>query len=240
MIIDYLSDIQPVITVFSGPEWLRTQRLQNQTAYGTDENTFTYHTNNSSNISGVVGLFLGGMRQLSSNYALRLGLEYNYSGSLTTSGINTTGDEPTTSTSYQYQYKLKTQQLMAVAKLFTSFHTSLINRDVKPYASVGLGASFNEFSQFNATTNQSGSVNLTPSFANNSSTTFSYSLGVGAESEIYKNVLIGMGYRFMDFGCTSSGRGQVVINDFAFPVSFKLQLPKIYANQLLLHVTYLA
>lgn len=240
MALPYPSDRQAVVTLFSGPGRLSTKNLQNQTAYGTDENIFTYQTNNSGNSREFVGLFLGGTRQLSNNYTLQLGLEYDYSGSLTASGINTTGDEPATLTSYSYQYKLKTQQIMAVAKLFTSLHSFRINHDVKPYVSVGLGTSFNRFSQFSATTDQSGSVNLTPSFANKTTNTFSYSLGVGAETKAYKHVHVGIGYRFMDLGPASSGRGQIAINNFAYPVNFRLQLPKLYANQLLLHVTYLA
>lgn len=108
-----------------------------------------------------------------------------------------------------------------------------------PYFSVGLGAAFNNANDFRTRIEELG-VNVTPVFRNHSQSAFPYTLGVGVDTPINQQTRLGLGYRFSDFGAASLTKGEVVINQYRAPVDFALSTPHIYANQLIVQLTYLA
>ena len=109
-----------------------------------------------------------------------------------------------------------------------------------PYASVGIGAAFNATNKYKTSTQESGSINLTPVFHDKSQAEFSYSLGLGIDTDISQKIRIGLGYRFSDFGKASLGSGQVVLNNYNYPVPFSLSTNRTYANQFIAQISYLA
>ena len=233
---------RPVVSLFGGVAGLSSNN--SQTFHGTDDEIFVYNYNgqDTSTTTGFVGVFFGAEHQLSyPGLFIDAGLEYDYFGHGKASGMNSVGIEPGTSTLYQYNYNIQSQQVLAVAKLFATANLSALpSHPFYPYVSVGLGAAFNDASQFNTSTEETGSVNLTPTFKSRSTTDFSYTLGLGVDTNVNQHVRVGVGYRFSDFGNASLSNGAIVFNQYRYPTSFSLSVPNTYANQFIAQITYVA
>jgi opacity protein-like surface antigen len=205
---------------------------------GTDSDVFAYTNSGSGKNTGFIGVFLGAEHSLpwiSYPGFMQAGVEYNYFGNIGVRGINTVGVEPQTSTTYQYNYNVQTQQVLGTLKLFATAYERF-----HPYGEVGLGAAFNHTGQYNATTTETGSINLTPGFSNQSNTQFSYSLGLGVDTQVNTKIRIGLGYRYSNFGSSSLGNGTVTFNNYQSPVSFVLGNSNTDANQLIARISYVA
>lgn len=225
--------LRPVITVQGGYANLNTHL--SHTYSGTDDELFSYSVHNNNWNTGIGGAFVG-IEATSTDIcaAVQAGIEYNYFGSVDVKGTNNAGIQDSTYTPYNFRFKEQTQQVLFVAKFMSnSFQT------IHPYFLVGLGAAFNDASSFSANTQQTGSINLTPTFASNTQTEFSYSLGLGIDVDIYQNLRAGLAYRFSDFGKSELKKGQVVFNNYQASVPFNLSTGNIYSNQALLSLTYL-
>ena len=206
---------------------------------GTDSDVFTYNNSGSGKNTGFVGVFLGAEHALPliarPGFFMQAGVEYNYFGKIGVNGINTVGVEPQTATTYHYNYNFQTQQVLGTLKLFATTHERFY-----PYGEVGLGAAFNHAGQYNATTTETGSINLTPGFSNQNQTQFSYSLGLGVDTQVNTKIRVGLGYRYSNFGASSLGNGTVIFNNYQSPVSFALGDSNAYANQLIARISYVA
>lgn len=228
---------QHVISLFGGG-FASAHAGHSQSYLGTDDNVFSYSNNGHSKNSGLVGGFLGeefNPLKFNPSLFLQAGIEYTYFGNNHLHGSNTVGIEPNTSTLYHYGYTLQSQQLLAVAKILTTTHQFF-----HPYLSAGLGVAFNHAGEFGAHTYDTGSVNLTPTFNGRSNTEFSYALGAGVDATISEHVRLGLGYRLSDLGKTSLGNGRVIINNYSFPTAFTLVTQRMYANQIVAQLSYLA
>ncbi|WP_258956744.1 outer membrane protein [Legionella sainthelensi] len=230
----------PVISVFGGPAWFDVS-TKTRTFLGSDDDKFIYHNKNNNQANGFVGVFLGGEFQLPyKKLFLQGGVEYDYLGNSRVKGSNSVGIEPQTYSYYDYSWNVQTQQVLAVAKLLTTTELNLGTvRQFFPYFSVGLGAAFNNANDFRTRIEELG-VNVPPIFRNHSQSAFSYTLGVGVDTPINQQIRLGLGYRFSDFGAASLTKGEVVLNQYRAPVDFALSTPHIYANQLIVQLTYLA
>lgn len=236
------SRYSPVVSIFAGPAGMDFHHAQ--TFVGTDDEVFSYHSQENNQTQGFVGIFLGLEHPLPwYSLFLQLGAEYTYWSNVTVSGTNLVGIEPRTSTVYDYRFKIQTQQALVVAKLLapaqllTGTHPHLFY----PYVSAGLGAAFNQASHYGVSTTETNGVNITPTFASNLRTGFSYNLGLGVESNISDHFRAGIGYRFTDFRNASLGYGQITLPDAStFPVPFSLGIPHVYANQFVVQLSYVA
>ena len=201
-------------------------------------NAFNYTNSGSGKITGFIGVFLGAEHVLPwvtrPGFFMQAGVEYNYFGKIGVNGINTVGVEPQTSTTYNYNYNVQTQQVLGTIKLFATTYERF-----HPYGEVGLGAAFNHAGQYNATTTETGSINLTPGFSNLNQTQFSYSLGLGVDTQVSTKIRVGLGYRYSNFGSTSLGNGIVTFNNLHAPVPFNIS-SNTYANQLIARISYIA
>lgn len=204
---------------------------------GTDSDVFTYNNSGSGKNTGFIGVFLGAEHNLPLiphlGFFMQTGVEYNYFGKIGVNGINTVGVEPQTSTTYRYNYNFQTQQVLGTLRLFATTYERF-----HPYGEVGLGAAFNHTGQYNATTTETGSINLTPGFSNQNETRFSYSLGLGVDTQVNTKIRVGLGYRYSNFGSSSLGNGTVIFNNYKSPVPFALGSSNTYANQLIARITY--
>ena len=99
------------------------------------------------------------------------------------------------------------------------------NQALRPYFSWDLGAAFNKASDYKETPLVSGAVATHP-FNNNTQTAFTWGLGIGVDVSISKNLRVGAGYQFADFGSVSLGRTP------AANTSQTLSFPHLYSNQL--------
>ena len=207
-----------------------------QTYFGADDSVFSYSGTKSNSSPFLIGLGMGAEKQLSnSNFRARAGLEYITIWPTQINGLHSVGDEPQTYTLYNTHYQMQTQQTLLTARV-----SKALQQDYHLYLMAGLGLSFNRLSQYRTSTVDSGSFNLTPSFANHTQSSFSYSLGAGIEREIEEHIRLGLGYRFSDLGKASFGLGQVMMNTYAAPVPFTLVSSHAYSNQLLVQLSYIA
>jgi opacity protein-like surface antigen len=230
----YLMKARGVVSLLGGYANQDVGNSQHSYA-GTDDDIFIYQNSNDSKNSGFVGAFIGFELPLScTNLATQAGVEYDYFGPVNINGAHSVGIEAATATPYNYHYHLQSQQVLAVAKLLY-----MNNRIYHPYLSIGLGAAFNRAYGFSATTSQTGSINIAPTFTANVQSAFSYNLSLGVDVDVVSNVRLGLAYRFSDFGRSSLGKGQVAYNDYQSAVPFSLSNAHTYVNQLLLEVTYL-
>lgn len=230
-------ELKPLIAVQGGyASMVVSSRVQQ--FVGTDDNVFIY--NNSGNIrdQGFVGGFAGvesSMPWIStrSSVGVQLGVEYNYFGNTKVNGVHTVGIEPATSTVYNYKYHSQTQQVLGLLKLFTTTYGRFY-----PYGEVGLGAAFNNNSRFNATTLETGGINIAPFYSARNRSQFSYGLGLGIDAQASTAIRIGLGYRYSNFGATTFKRGLIKFNDYVASVPFSLGSSHAYANQLLVRISY--
>ena len=105
-------------------------------------------------------------------------------------------------------YRFQSQQVLAVAKGIGSYR-QLFN----PYVLIGLGAAFNRLAALNA-----------PVLTRNP---FSYALGIGVEKALLDPLLLGLGYRYSNFG-SSTVTSAAIATDAAHA----------YANQFVAQITY--
>ena len=229
----------PFATVFGGAAW--SQQSGGASTYiGTDSEKFIYRSQNNASALGYGGVIVGFEHRLFyDNLYVQLGAEYDKFAGTSFHGSSLAGVDLNTSTLYQYQYHLSTQQAMGTAKFFSIVKVpKLKDRNLYPYFSVGLGAAFNKANQFTTSTLETGSINLTPTFASSSNTNFSYNLGVGIEMEVIEHLRLGLGYRYSNFGKVALGQGVVSYNQYRYPANYVLGVSNAYANQLLAGLTY--
>jgi len=212
----------------------KTQRF-----IGTDSDIFTYNNSGNKKDAGFIGVFLGTEHTIPliprPGFFMQAGVDYNYFVKSGIKGINTVGIEPQTETTYRYNYNFQTQQILGTLRLFATTYERF-----HPYGEIGLGAAFNHAGQYKATTTETGSINLTPLFATQNQTQFSYSLGLGVETQLYTKIRVGLGYRYSNFGSSSLGDGKVTFNNYQSPVPFTLGSSNTYANQLIARISYVA
>lgn len=204
---------------------------------GSDSNIFTYANSTITTNTGFIGIGLSAEHALPFEVPrgvfMQSGVEYNYFGSANVKGINRVGIEPETSTVYYYDYHVQTQQILGVIKLFATEYNRFY-----PYGEVGLGAAFNQASRYHTVAFETGSINITPGFNHYNSVQFSYSLGLGVETQLSMKIRAGLGYRYSDFGTSSLGAGAVSFGHYRYPVLFTLSGLHASTNQLLGRISY--
>ncbi len=227
---------QPVLAMFGGFSGLSAG--YSQSYVGTDDTVFRYKNTNNTLYNGLIGGFLGAewahVKYMPA-LLLQTGLEYTYLGNTSLSGSDSVGIQPNTATFYDYRYTLKSQQLLGVVKLL-----SFPEKRWHPYVSAGVGAAFNTMKQFGAVTDETDSINLTPSFADNNSAQFSYALGAGIDTVLTNHARLALGYRFTDIGQTTLQNGIITTNAYSTALNFALSSPRVYMNQLVIQLAYLA
>lgn len=207
---------------------------------GADDDVFTYTNSDYGKNKGFIGGFLGVESPVPwltayPSLLMQIGVEYNYFEHISVSGINTVGIEPETSTLYNYHYNFNTQQVLGLLKLLTTHYGRFY-----PYGEVGLGVALNRNNQYVATTTETGSINIAPTFNNQNNTQFSYSLGLGIDAEVTSNIRVGLGYRYSNFGSSSFDNGMVRFNNYQAAIPFTLGASHADANQLLARISYIA
>ena len=130
---------------------------------------------------------------------------------------------------YNYAYNLNHKHIAVKGKLLGQLGLPCFNQ---PYISASLGVGFNTSHHFTSTPTIVEAL-PTPNFSSNTTTSFTYTLGIGIQGEITKNWQVGVGYEFADWGQSQLGRapGQTMGQG--------LSLSHLYTNGLMLNLTYL-
>lgn len=227
-----LSTYRPVISLTGG--YANMDATGKAYFLGEDESVFAYDSKANSRNGGVVGGFLGVEHSLPWYGLLaQAGLEYNYFTPIQIHGEHTVGMEPDYSTFYRYHYRVQSQQFLASVKILATNDKAL-----HPYVQVGLGAAWNRVGNFSAITDETGSINLTPTFNDHTRAEFSYNLGAGLDFDMSKNVRIGFGYRFTGLGNASLTGGQISMGDFTTSVPFAVGIHNAGEHQLIAQISY--
>ena len=129
---------------------------------------------------------------------------------------------------YAYQYKVLHTAIALKGMLLGHWNLPVI-----PWISASLGVEFNKAYGFNNTPTISEEVQ-SPNFTSNTTTAFTYTIGIGAERQINPHWQMGVGYEFSDWGKNHLGRAAQQTQNSG------LNLNHLYTNGVLFNLTYIA
>lgn len=169
--------------------------------------------------------FLGIQTLLREKLQGQVGLAVATTGNASLSGNIWDDGEPIFN-NYTYSYQVKHTHLALKGKLLSDRGYFLI-----PWVSGSLGVGFNQAHDYSNTPTLSETV-VMPDFASNTTTAFTYTLGVGLERHLNSHWQAGIGYEFADWGKSQLHRasGQTLNSG--------LSLPHLYTNGFLFNLTY--
>lgn len=192
------------------------------------EELYIYSPSNRTQMQGMFEVFLGAEHLVLTNWLLQAGLAYNQTGSYQAQGTFLQGADTSSTDQYTYKYNTVARALLAEAKLMRIYQDKFY-----PYLLVGLGGSFNKSSNFS--TNVPPFLTFTRTYANNSSRSFAYNVGVGIDMNIAQHARLGLGYRFAGLGQANLGASTIDNTH----VSGVLSQSNLYENEILLQLTYI-
>ena len=209
----------PLITFSVGPDFIQQGRAQTLSLYPPFENDYTNKKNAATVIDG--GIFVGIERGLTDKIRLQYGIAGYTDAALKPQGDVWLFGSPLFDT-LAYQYNVRHSRVVTEGKFLFNTHYS---ETLLPYFSWSLGASFNKASAYKETPMIAGAVPTQP-FNNHTQTALTWGVGAGIEALVSKNLRVGAGYQFADFGSVSLGPTP------AASTSQTLSFPHLYANQL--------
>ena len=190
----------------------------------------TYTASQANNVIPSLELFVGCQKPLSMplmphTFLGQLGLSVADAGNANLTG-NIWEDADPNFDNFDYKYKVNHVHMAIKGRLIGDF-----GHFVEPYLSGSMGVGFNRAYNFIITPKISAEV-ASPAFASNTTTAFSYTLGIGLQKTCYKNLQVALGYEFADWGKSSlsSAAGQTT--------SQKPKLNHLYAQTLQLSLFY--
>lgn len=191
-----------VIGLSAGSTWVSGNKSQTINLQPDIAKTYTAsHTNN---VIPSFELFVGAQKPLTTRLTQhpvlgQLGLSIAEAGN-----ANLTGDiwEDANPNFDNFNYKYKVNHTFVGLKGRLTADSGFI---VDPYISGSVGVGFNRAYNFVITPIISNEV-APPAFASNTTATFSYTLGIGLQKTVAKNLQVAIGYEFADWGMTSLSR----------------------------------
>ena len=214
-----------VTSLSIGPSW--ESAGQTQTINLAPDIIKTYTANKPTNSLPSGEIFLGIKNSLPKQLEGQVGLAFIATGNATLSGDIWDAAEPTFN-NYTYKYKVNHTAILLKGKLLGNWNFPII-----PWISASLGVGFNKAYDFNNTPTIYEAVQ-TPNFSSNTTTTFSYAVGIGIQRQLIPHWQIGIGYEFSDWGKSQLGSvsGE---NSNQGP-----SLSHLYTNSILFNITYMA
>jgi opacity protein-like surface antigen len=187
----------------------------------------TYAANHATTTIDTGELFLGVQKNLPQQFQGQLGLALAAAGNARLKGQIWDDADPTFN-NYDYIYRVNHRSIGIKAKLLADRCYWLI-----PWLSLSLGVGFNEAHKFTNTPTLFEAL-PNPNFTSNSTTSFTYTLGIGGQKTLNKHWQAGIAYEFSDWGKSqlaampgqTSGNGPL--------------LNHLYTNGILINFTYLA
>ncbi len=213
-----------VIRISGGSAW--TSPGKEQTFYLLPGFRNTYTANKSTTAVADGALFLGQQKTLDQGLQGQIGVTFAMAGNARLQGDIWDDAEPLFN-NHTYQYKIQHTHLAVEGGLLFEQDNGLI-----PWLSASIGVGFNRSYAFsNQITIPEARVE--PNFTSNTVTAFTYTVGIGIQKAIKKQVQFGVGYLFSDWGKSSLDRatGQTLNSG--------LSLSHLYTNGVLFNLTYL-
>lgn len=214
-----------VTSISMGPVW-NTNNGESQTFFLDPGTEKTYHTDGSSNVMVDGEIFVG--VQWPSHHVIQgqLGLAYAAAGNADLSGEIWDDADPEFN-NYTYQYNVNHMHVSVKGKVLADWGSWVI-----PWLSASMGVGFNKAFDFDNTPTIFEAV-PNPNFTSQTTTSFTYTLGVGLQAVVAKHWQLGMGYEFADWGKSELGKaaGQTT--------NHGIELDHLYTNGLMFNITYL-
>ena len=192
----------------------------------TDE-YFIYSPTNQSQAAGLFEVFVAAEHRVFTNWLFQGGLAYSQSGTYKAQGNFVQGADAASADQYTYQYNVTARELLAQAKLMHPYHDKFY-----PYILAGIGGSFNQ--AYSYLTNVPPFLTFTREYNNNSSRSFAFRVGLGVDMDVTQRARLGLAYRFSGLGRVNLGAASID----GIPVSGALSQSNLYANEVLLQLTY--
>lgn len=214
------------VAAFSvGPVWENAGK--SQTFSLTPDIEKAYVADNKSNVVTDYEIFLGVQKELPKAFQGQLGLEVAVTDNATPSGIIWDDADPQFD-NYSYGYQIQHTHLALKGKLLKD-----LGYWVMPWVSASVGVGFNRAQNFQNTPLIPEAV-VMPNFTDNTTTSFTYTVGAGIQKALTQQWQVGVGYEFADWGKShlGSAAGQTVNSG--------LGLNHLYTNGFLFNVTYIA
>ena len=215
----------PLVTTFSfGPAWASGGKPQ---TIALTPQIIKMYANQSDTTTFADGeLFLGVQRNFNEQVNWQMGLAVAKTSNVNLSGV-VWDDASSLFENYHYQYNINHTHLALQGKLIST------PRPVMPYLNVGIGVAWNNASNFTSTPLLFEAV-PTPGFSGHTTTSFTYTIGVGIQHQFGTHLQTGLGYEFSDWGNSHLGRasGQTQGKGLA--------LSHLYTNGLMFNITYLS
>lgn len=227
-----------VATLSLGPAWARPGEKRTLTLQNEVHKTYEaqvakrairlFTSPKGTNTLATGELFLGLRGQINSVVEGQLGLAVALSTSANLSGTVLEDGNPNLN-NFTYTYKIRNSRIALKAK--TLYDPNCY--DLLPYLSGSIGAGFNKSSSFVITPTIVEEVPA-PAFLDFNHTAFSYTLGVGLETNVDLNWRVGIGYEYQGWGESRLARasGQRVGNG--------LHLGNLRAHELQISLSYIA
>lgn len=187
--------------------------------------TFSYSSSRNDPHTIISGVSVNKTLTINSLYTLQLGISYHYLSNMDVKGNLAQG---ISSPYYQssYSYSINSSQYLVEAKLRRQFYHYF------PYVYLGLGVAAN--SAYDYSTAIPNYLTVTPNYSNNTTNSFTYSLGIGADYFVMPTLSIGLGYRFINLGNVGLGAGVIR----SMRVGAELTQSNLYLNTLLAQLNY--
>lgn len=217
-----------VVGIGAGPAWISGNKTQTIQLQSDVAKTYTGNEDDSAFPTGE--LFLGWQRgwciaALNKSFISQLGLSVVDSNYAKLKGDIWEDANPAFD-NYTYNYKVNHAHVAVKGRLIGDYH-----RFVDPYISASLGVGFNR--AFSFVTNPKTTAEVAPPpFSSNTTTTFTYSLGIGIQKSLLCGFAAAIGYEFTDWGRTQLGRAR------SQTLNQGPTLNHLYANQVLLSLFY--
>lgn len=224
------NDITPltssfVMTLSGGSAWESAGQTQTLTLAPGMQKTYTANEPTNTLIQGE--LFLGIQTPLTKILQGQLGLAFGSTSNATLSGDIWDDADPEFD-NYTYKYQLRHKEIALKGKLLGDWGWGFM-----PWVSASMGVGYNRAYSF---TNTPTIYEALPSsdYAGNTTTAFTYTLGIGIQRALTQHWQMGAGYEFSDWGKSELGLtdGQTTNNS--------LSLSHVYTHAFLLNLTFIA
>lgn len=217
-----------IITVSGGPIWNTAGFTQ--TLYLQDGIVSQYNANKDLVTSGSLELFAGLERDINATFKTGLGLAVAGSGVTNVSGTIWQDADPTFN-NFNYNYKINQLRVSVKGKLLAK-DTPFVHI-VQPYATVGLGVGFNRSYGYSETATLFQAI-ASPPFQSNTTTAFTYTVGLGVQKNINTHWQAGVGFELANWGPSSLAPavGQTLNRG--------LSLNQLYTQELQFSISYVA
>lgn len=214
-----------VTSLSIGPSWENAG--QAQTLNLTPDIIKTYTANKPTNTLATGEFFLGIKNKLPKQLEGQVGLAFVATSHATLSGDIWDDADPIFN-NYTYKYKVNHTAVALKGKLLGYWNLPVI-----PWISASLGVGFNRAYGFSNIPTIYEAVS-SPNFTSNTTTAFTYAIGIGIERQLSPHWQIGAGYEFSDWG--KSQLGSVSGGNSSQGPS----LSHLYTSSILLNMTYVA